>query len=117
MIELAWRMVRTSPRWGGHYHRLEARLGAKKAIVAIARRLLCVIFALLRTGQKYALALEAPASCRSNSPGDTCPSGRIRLRVGAPPILPHKIAGLPWSLRRFPFSRPTRGDPSARSRG
>jgi transposase len=59
MIELAWRMVRTSRRWGRHYTRLEVRIGAKKAIVAIARRLLGVIFTLLRNGQKYALALEA----------------------------------------------------------
>jgi len=59
MIELAWRMVRTSRKWGRHYTRLEARVGAKKAIVAIARRLLGVIFTLLRSGQKYALALEA----------------------------------------------------------
>jgi transposase len=59
MIELAWRMVGRSRRWGRHYTRLEARIGAKKAIVAIARRLLGVIFTLLRTGQKYALACEA----------------------------------------------------------
>jgi transposase len=59
MIELAWRMVGKSRRWGRHYTRLEVRLGAKKAIVAIARRLLGVIFTLLRRGEKYALALEA----------------------------------------------------------
>jgi transposase len=59
MIELAWRMVSKSRRWGRHYTRLEVRVGAKKAIVAIARRLVGVIFTLLRNGQKYALALEA----------------------------------------------------------
>jgi len=82
MIELAWRMVGTSRKWGGHYHRLEARVGAKKAIVAIARRLLGVIFALLRTGRKYSLALESPrpASCRSKSPRDTNPSELACLR-------------------------------------
>ena len=82
MIEFAWRMVGTSRKWGGHYHRLEARVGAKKAIVAIARRLVGMIFALLRTGQKYALALESPppASCRSKSPRDTSPSDPSCLR-------------------------------------
>jgi transposase len=82
MIELAWRMVGTSRKWGRHYHRLEARVGAKKAIVAIARRLMGVIFTLLRSGQKYALALDAssPASCRSNSPRDTNPSDPACLR-------------------------------------
>ncbi len=59
MIEFAWRMVGSSRRWGRHYHRLEARIGAKKAIVAIARRLLGMVFALLREGKRYSLALEA----------------------------------------------------------
>ena len=82
MIEFAWRMVGSSRKWGGHYHRLEARVGAKKAIVAIARRLLGMIFALLRTGHKYSLALEVPppASCRSKSPRDTSPSEPACLR-------------------------------------
>jgi len=82
MIEFAWRMVGTSRKWGGHYHRLEARVGAKKAIVAIARRLLGMVFALLKTGRKYALALESPppASCRSKSPRDTSPSDPSCLR-------------------------------------
>ena len=82
MIEFAWRMVAASRKWGGHYHRLEARIGAKKAIVAIARRLLGMVFALLKTGQKYALALEMPppASCRSKSPRDTNPSDPACLR-------------------------------------
>jgi len=82
MVELAWRMVRTSRKWGRHFTRLEVRVGSKKAIVAIARRLMGMIFALLRTGQKYSLALEItpPASCRSNSPRDTNPSDRSCLR-------------------------------------
>ena len=82
MIELAWRMVRTSRKWGRHFTHLEARIGPKKAIVAIARRLVGVIFALLRSGQKYALALDAsrPASCRSKSPRDTNPSDPACLR-------------------------------------
>ena len=29
-------MVGSSRKWGGHYHRLEARIGSKKAIVANA---------------------------------------------------------------------------------
>jgi transposase len=56
MVQLAWRLVGKSPRWQGIYKRLEVRCGAKKAIVAVARRLLGVLFAVLRTGQPYALA-------------------------------------------------------------
>jgi hypothetical protein len=40
--------VTKSRRWGRQYTKLEVRAGAKKAIVAIARRLLGVLFALLR---------------------------------------------------------------------
>jgi len=82
LIELAWRMVGKSRRWGRHFTRLEVRVGAKKAIVAIARRLIGVIFSLLRTGQKYSLALDAlsPASCRSNAPRDTNPSDPVCFR-------------------------------------
>jgi transposase len=82
LVELAWRMVRTSRKWGRHFTHLEVRVGAKKAIVAIARRLVGMIFALLRSGQKYSLAREIspPASCRSKSPRDTNPSDRSCLR-------------------------------------
>jgi len=81
MVEFAWRMVRASRKWGRHFHRLEARVGAKKAIVAIARRLVGMIFALLRTGRKYSLLQDAPtASCRSKSPRDTHPSDPSCLR-------------------------------------
>jgi hypothetical protein len=41
------------------YEKLKQRIGAKKAIVAIARRILGVIVALLRSGQRYRLASEA----------------------------------------------------------
>jgi hypothetical protein len=82
MVELAWRMVRTSRKWGRQFTRLEVRIGAKKAIVAIARRLLGVIFALLREGRQYSLALDSSpsASCRTQSPRDTNPSDPACLR-------------------------------------
>jgi len=82
MVELAWRMVRTSRKWGRQFTRLEVRVGAKKAIVAIARRLVGVIFALLRDGKRYSLALDSspPASRRNQSPRDTHPSDPACLR-------------------------------------
>jgi transposase len=58
MVQMAWRMVGKSRRWGLDYLRLKQRMGAKKAIVAIARRLLCMIGSMLRSGQKYKLARE-----------------------------------------------------------
>lgn len=56
LVEAAWRLVRRSPRWGTVFENLSRRRGRKKAIVAIARRLLGVMVALLRSGQRYRLA-------------------------------------------------------------
>jgi transposase len=59
LIETAWRVVGKTRRWGLVYEKLRARIGGKKAIVAVARRLLGVMVALLRSGRRYSLASEA----------------------------------------------------------
>jgi transposase len=59
LVEFAWRMVRKTRRWGLVFERLKLRRGAKRAIVAVARRLLGVIVSMLRSGQRYSLATEA----------------------------------------------------------
>lgn len=56
LVEAAWRLVRRSPRWGNVFENLTRRRGKKKAIVAVARRLLGVMVALLRSGQCYRMA-------------------------------------------------------------
>jgi transposase len=56
LVEAAWRLVRCSRRWGVVFENLHRRRGKKKAIVALARRLLTVLVALLRSGQTYRLA-------------------------------------------------------------
>jgi transposase len=56
LVEASWRLVRCSRRWGSIFESLYKRRGKKKAIVAIARRLLTVMVALLRSGQAYRLA-------------------------------------------------------------
>jgi transposase len=53
LVEAAWRLVRLSRYWEGVFERLKQRSGKKKAIVAIARRLLGVMVALLRSGECY----------------------------------------------------------------
>jgi transposase len=58
MIEFAWRTVNKSRRWGHVHERFQHRMGAKKAIVAVARRLLGVILSILRSGSEYSLARE-----------------------------------------------------------
>jgi transposase len=59
LIETAWRLVGKTARWRRLYERLRASTGhKKKAIVGVARRLLCVLFAMLRDGQAYRAAAE-----------------------------------------------------------
>lgn len=53
MIQLAQRMKTTSSRWRSRFEQISRKAGPKKATVAIARRLLLVIFAMLREGQAY----------------------------------------------------------------
>jgi len=56
MIEAAWRLATRSPRWRRIYDGLRRNTGSKKkAIVAVARRLLCVMFSMLQSGQTYRL--------------------------------------------------------------
>ncbi|MDA1250557.1 MAG: transposase [Planctomycetota bacterium] len=57
MIQLAHRMKRTS-RWGRVFEQISRRAGKKKATVAMARRLLTVIFAMLRDGREYQMAAD-----------------------------------------------------------
>ena len=53
LVEMAWRLVIRTRRWASVYEKLKARCGAKKAIVAVARRVWCAIVAMLKSGQKY----------------------------------------------------------------
>lgn len=56
MIQAAWRLVVRSPRWGRMFQRLHANTGSKKkAIVAVARHLLCMMLAMLQSGRPYQL--------------------------------------------------------------
>ena len=56
VCQAAWQLVRHSQRWRAVYLKLKARMKAQKAITAIARRLLCLMTAILKSGQPYQLA-------------------------------------------------------------
>ncbi len=53
LVEAAWRLVNKTRRWHHVYEQLRKRCGAKKAIVAVARRLLCVVVGMLQRGESY----------------------------------------------------------------
>lgn len=53
LIEIAWRALPKDPDLQQFYQRLTARVGAKRAIVAVARKLIGKLRAAFRTGQLY----------------------------------------------------------------
>jgi transposase len=59
LVEAAWRLVKSSPRWDQVFQRIRRRGGAKRAIVAVARKLLCVLYAMLRDSKPYQTAAAA----------------------------------------------------------
>jgi transposase len=59
LIQLAHRVKLKSARWRHSFERISKRAGRKKATCAIARRLLLVIYAMLRDGKSYQLPAAA----------------------------------------------------------
>ena len=53
LCQAAWQLVRRDQRWRGIFEALAARRGRKKAITAVARRLLCVMTSMVMSGQVY----------------------------------------------------------------
>jgi len=53
LVQAAWQLVQRSPKWGHIYDRLAQRVGRKKAIIAVTRRLLCVAHTLVLKGEDY----------------------------------------------------------------
>ena len=68
LVQTAWRTLRCSLRWRSVYENLKKRRGSKRAIVAVARRLLTVMVALWRTGQRYRLERGSPLGVSALSP-------------------------------------------------
>jgi transposase len=57
LVQLAWRLIGKDEAMRARYDELRGRAGGKRAIVAIARRLLLRIRHLLRAGEPYAVGL------------------------------------------------------------
>jgi len=60
MVETAWRLVGKFARWRHIFETLKKNTGSKKkAIVGVARRILCMMYAMLREGKAYRPAAQA----------------------------------------------------------
>jgi transposase len=53
LVEAAWTAIRRDPARRRFYTRLAARIGGKRAIVAVARKLTLIIYRMLTTGEFY----------------------------------------------------------------
>ncbi|MCP5002254.1 MAG: IS110 family transposase [Hyphomicrobiales bacterium] len=58
LIQTAWRLVNNLAKWKHMFETLQRNTGSKKkAIVGVARRVLCAMFAMLRDGKSYEYAI------------------------------------------------------------
>ncbi len=76
-MEAAGRLVGKSPKWAALFARLMHRSGKKRAIVAVAMKLLCVLYAMLRTSTPYKIVTTPTAA-----PPPT--TGKKLLRTSTP---------------------------------
>jgi transposase len=87
MIQAAWRLAVHSPRWQQMLLGLQTNTGSKKkAIVGVARHLLCTMLAMLQTGKPYQL-LGVPNGNQSAA----ATSAPARQKGAAPSRLPRRL--------------------------
>jgi transposase len=53
LVQAAWQLVRRDGQWQRIFEALAKRRGKKKAIVAVARRLLCLMMAVVLNDRPY----------------------------------------------------------------
>lgn len=61
LVQAAWQIVRRSPKWRTIYLNLKVRIGTKKAIIAVSRRLLTICVTLLKRQEVYREITYSPA--------------------------------------------------------
>ncbi len=85
LVESAWRLVGTSPRWSAYFSGLRKRSGSKRAIVAVARKLLCVLYAMLKTSTPYKILPTVAQAAQEAQAAKAPPTRRkIVLRRSTP---------------------------------
>lgn len=81
LVQAAWRAIRESSYWLRDFERVAQRRGRKKAIVAVARRLLGVIYTLLKQQRGYVDQTARGAFTEAPSePNRSVPRPRSKMR-------------------------------------
>jgi len=61
LVESAWAVTRTkNSQFTARYHRIKARRGSQRAVVAVAHTLLRTVYVVLKTGQPYQQSVRPP---------------------------------------------------------
>lgn len=105
LVECAWSAVRYSPYWKLRFERLKAHIGKQKAIVAIARKLLEVIWHVLMKRQADHHA-DPQAVARALMKWASCQRTATALGVSRPDFVWHQLErlGLAKQLECFAYS-------------
>jgi transposase len=104
LVEAAWRLVRHSHVWRRRFTRVQLNTGSKKkAIVAVARRLLCTMMAMLQAGEPYQLIKPATPP---DTNGESAPTSAPARQKGYAPSRPPSRRPSPPSAAS---AGPTRG--------
>lgn len=93
IIQAAWRLAVHSPRWRDMLVRLQINTGSKKkAVVGVARHLLCMMFAMLQAGRGYELLGVPNGNQRAQTAGKTVArtSARAQQKGAAPSASPSR---------------------------
>jgi len=85
LIQAAWRLQGRSPRWRQMFTRLQTNTGSrKKAIVGVARHLLCMMFAMLQSSRRYE-TLGVPNGNQHVAPQEAAKTSAPARQKGAAP--------------------------------
>lgn len=65
LVQAAWQLVKRSPKWRTIYENLKGRIGGKKAIIAVTRRLLTICVTLLKRQEVYQEIIPSTVTVRA----------------------------------------------------
>jgi transposase len=91
LVEAAWVTARTPGPMHAFYERVRSRRGVQVAIVAVARKLACLAWQLLRKGEDYAFARPSLVRAKRR---------RLELKAGAPKRKGKRTSASPSAARK-----------------